>query len=54
MDFVNQLALAKAAGKATVSPSKSFAFDNKNMTAEALNTAFMNELRDLGKTPHDF
>jgi hypothetical protein len=33
MDFVNQLALAKAAGKATVSPSKSFAFNKQNMSA---------------------
>lgn len=54
MDFVNQLALAKAAGKATVSPSKSFAFNKQNMSAQALNTAFMKELRELGKTPHEF
>lgn len=54
MDYINQLALAKAAGKASVSPSKSFAFDNKNMSADALNATFMNELKNLGKTPHDF
>lgn len=54
LDRVNQLALAKAAGKASVNPSGTFSFDNKSMTKEALESAFMNELKELGKTPHDF
>lgn len=54
LDRVNQFALAKAAGKASVSPSGQFSFNNQTMTKEALNKAFMQELQELGKNPHDF
>ena len=54
LDRTNQIALAKAAAKASLNPSVAYTFANKNMTADALEKTFMNELQELGKTPHDF
>ena len=50
----DQIELAKAAAKASLSPSKTFSFGKDTMTAAALDAAFMKELNELGKDPHDF
>ena len=54
LDRNNQIALAKAAAKASLNPSVAYTFANKSMTAGALEKTFMNELQELGQTPHDF
>lgn len=45
LDRTNQIALAKAAAKASLNPSVAYTFANKSMTADALEKTFMNELQ---------
>lgn len=47
-------ALAKAQAKASVSPSHSFSFNGENLSGDALNTLFTQQLNELGKDPHSF
>ena len=43
--------LAKATAKASMNPSTSFAFGEENLSYEALNSTFRNEMRELAGTP---
>ena len=47
MDKMNLIALAKATAKASINPSVSYAFEGKNLTFEALNETFRNEMNEL-------
>ncbi len=44
------MALAKATAKASLNPSVAFAFGDKNLTYEALNETFRNEMNELAGT----
>jgi hypothetical protein len=46
--------LARANAKASLNPSVAYSFGNEKMSAEALNTTFVKELNELGKTPQLF
>lgn len=50
MDKQNLIALAKATAKASMNPSISYAFEGKNLTFEALNETFRNEMNELAGT----
>lgn len=41
--------LARAAGKASINPSKSFSFEGTDLAADAVTKTFVNELNELGK-----
>ena len=46
--------LARANAKASLNPSKSYSFEGQNLSAEALNKTFIQELNELGGTPQAF
>ena len=54
LDRQNQIELAKAAAKASLNPSVAYSFGNEKMSAAALDAAFVKELNELGKNPHDY
>ena len=54
LDRQNQIELAKAAAKASLNPSVAYSFGNEKMNAAALDAAFVKELNELGKNPHDY
>lgn len=54
LDKSSQIELARAAAKASLNPSVAFSFKDEKMSAEALNAAFIKELNELGRNPHDF
>lgn len=54
LDRKSQIELARAAAKASLNPTVAFSFGNEKMSCDALSTAFINELNELGGTPHDF
>lgn len=49
LDRMNQIELAKKAGKAHVNPSTSYSYNDEKVSGEAIQTAFANELNELGK-----
>lgn len=50
LDRTSLIALAKATAKASMNPSSSFSFEGKNLSFEALNTTFRNEMNELAGT----
>lgn len=54
LDRNSLIALARANAKASLNPSKTYSFEGQSLTAEALNQTFINELNELGSTPHQF
>lgn len=46
--------LARANAKASLNPSAKYKFGEETLSADALNTTFIKELNELGKTPQDF
>ena len=47
LDRTSLIALAKATAKASLNPSVSFSFEGKNLSFEALNETFKNEMNEL-------
>ena len=54
LDRKSLIELAKANAKASLNPSVAFSYNGENLSAEALNKTFIQELNELGKTPQDF
>jgi hypothetical protein len=54
LDKNSLIELARANAKASLNPSVAYSFGNEKMSAEALNTTFIKELNELGKTPQLF
>lgn len=54
LDKIQQIELAKAAAKASLNPSVAYSFGKEKLSADALNTAFVKELNELGSTPQLF
>ena len=54
LDKNSLIELARANAKASLNPSASYSFGGQNLTSEALNKTFINELNELGKTPQAF
>lgn len=54
LDRNQQVELARAAAKASMNPSVAYSFGNEKLSADALNTTFVNELNALGATPQLF
>lgn len=46
--------LAKANAKASLNPSASFSFEGENLSADALNKTFIDELKEISSTPQSF
>ena len=54
LDKNSLIELARANAKASLNPSMTFSFGNQKLSAEALNTTFIQELNELGNTPQKF
>lgn len=54
LDKTNLIDLARASAKAYVNPSFSYSYEGKNLSGEAINMVYTQELNDLGKTPQLF
>ena len=54
LDRKSLIELAKANAKASLNPSVACSYNGENLSAEALNKTFIQELNELGKTPQDF
>ena len=46
--------LAKANAQASLNPSAAYSYGGEKLSAEALNSTFIKELNELGRTPQDF
>lgn len=54
LDKKSLIELARANAKASLNPSMTFSFGDQKLSAEALNTTFIQELNELGNTPQKF
>lgn len=54
LDRNNLIALARATAKASLNPSVTFAFEGKNLTFEALNETFRNEMNELAPSYREY
>lgn len=54
LDKKNQIELARAAARASLNPSVAYSYGNEKVSADALNKAFVKQLNELGRNPHDF
>ena len=54
LDKNSLIELARANARASLNPSMTFSFGDQKLSAEALNTTFIQELNELGNTPQKF